>query len=202
MGDDEAGAHRVGANVILAVVQGQGPREVYDRALGRIVGGQRIVRIHAGHRGVIDDHAAADLSHQRNGDLAAIEGAVEIDIDHPFPFRDIRVRGFTEAADPSIIEQDVDLPELVDCRVEQVLNLRKIGYVGLREVGRLISFLEAEIENPLDFLPAFDPSTADHDATAFGDDFRRGRLTDTRSRHAGYDGNLAFESAHRKPPCA
>ena len=69
------------------------------------------------HRAHIDDAAAAGLVHMRQDGAGGEEGAVEMDRQHPAPFRQAEILQRMDDLDPGIADQDIHpAPGLDDCR--------------------------------------------------------------------------------------
>ncbi len=68
----------------------------------------------AGHRRVVDDHAAAALDHDRDDPASDHPGALQVDVDHGIPGVLGQLVGQAVTADARVVEQDVDAAEMVD----------------------------------------------------------------------------------------
>jgi hypothetical protein len=66
----------------------------------------------SGHGTHIDDFAVSAVFHRREDGLATIEGAFEMDIEHPIPFFRSDFWKADEIANSSIVYEDVDAVEL------------------------------------------------------------------------------------------
>src|SRR5664279_2160842 len=80
---DPARGDRVAADLLLGVVQGDPLREHHDRALRRGVDRQEWLGHEPVHRGRVDQRSAAPLEHVRDGVAAAVDRALDVDVQGP-----------------------------------------------------------------------------------------------------------------------
>src|SRR5271163_2688443 len=152
-------------------------REVHDPALCGAVNCVLPMRIEAGHRGRVDDDAAAVFLHQRSREAGAENHGLKIDLNHQMPslWWCVREAGCTDA-DAGVVVQDVEAAELRDRGFEHPARVFEPGYVGLDEDGASARAFDA-----LDgFSPAGLVEIRDHDRRTFAGEALRGCAPDSR----------------------
>src|SRR5258705_11296379 len=88
-----------------------------------------------GNRRDVDDRAAARSLHQRDREFHAQENATRIDRHQQVPGRGVEQILDPTAAEASIIDEDIELAELGEGRVDRRLPFRLAGHVEMAEYG-------------------------------------------------------------------
>src|SRR5580692_4423377 len=98
--------------------------EVDDSAFCCAVNGVLTMRIQPGHRGRVNDDAAAVFLHQRCGEAGAENDGLQIDLDYQVPslWRGVGIAGRADA-DAGVVVQDVEAAELRDGSVQHSVRV-------------------------------------------------------------------------------
>src|SRR5256885_7096739 len=111
---------------------------VHHRALGSSVEGGTRMRHEPRHRGRVDDVPALAVSHDaRQEDDDAVDGAAEVDPEHPVPVGEGRELGGPYDPDAGVVTEDVDLAET------------RFGSVCGAGVGRAVGHVEFQGQHAL-----------------------------------------------------
>jgi hypothetical protein len=192
---DPARCDRVAADALLRVVEGDPLAEHDDRAFRGRVDRQEGLGDEAVDGAGVDQRAATTAEHVRDRVAAAVDTALDVDVERPV---DDLVRDLVEDArdvDAGIVEYDVEAAPTLDGGVRVGLDLARVRDVRRNGDGRVPD----AGRRLLDRVPA--DVDAGHPGALLGEPDRRGPA-DPRAR-AGHDRHLAGQSiAHPPPPDA
>src|SRR5262245_12824586 len=163
-GHDRSRMHRVRADALARVLHGRGLRQQADGALGGLVLRAAVVGADQAELGRdVDDRSAAGPAHGRDRGLRAEEYALGIDVHRARPVLHRRVLDAAPAADPRVVDQDVESPEAARGETDGSLPVSLAGDVEPDE-GSLTAF---GLDVGLDRLAFGHQDVADDHARAF-----------------------------------
>src|SRR5580693_10411767 len=118
--------------------------EINDSAFRCAVNGVLAVRIQPGHRGRVDDDAAAVFLHQWCREASAENDGLQIDLDYQVPslWRGVGIAGRADA-DAGVVVQDVQTAELRDRGLQHSARVVEFGNIGFDEDGATAGALDA-----------------------------------------------------------
>ena len=185
------GRDGVDADVLAHVLHGQGAHEVRDGALRGRVGGGVGLAAEGGDRGDGDDVALA-LPETRNGRLAHVEDAVDVDALQQVPVRLRHLVEVGEAVHARDVAEHVEPTKALDHRVDR-------GEASLS--GADVADASCELPScRLHGIPGLCQAdlvdVEPHDLGSLGREAQRRRTPDPR-RGPREKGHLAFETTHR-----
>jgi hypothetical protein len=130
----------------------------------------------AGNRRDVDDRAAARRLHDRDRKLHSQEDTARIDRHQLIPGRGVEEILDGTAAEPGIVDQNVELVELGECGVDRRLPFRLARYVETAEDRRTVRLGDVGDDRPAlllqnvgdDHLGAFAGEDARHAGTHAG----------------------------------
>src|SRR5262245_2898274 len=139
-GHDRSRMHRVRADALARVLHGRGLRQQADGALGGLVLRATVIGADQAELGRdVDDRSAAGPAHGRDRGLRAEEYALGIDVHRARPVLHRRVLDPAPAADPRVVDQDVESPEAARGETDGSLPVSLAGDVEPDE-GSLTAF--------------------------------------------------------------
>src|SRR5262245_9747976 len=161
---DRSGMHRVRADALARVLHGGGLRQEADGALGGLVLRAAVIGAdQAELRRDVDDRSAAGPAHGRDRGLRAEEYALGVDVHRARPVLDRRVLDPAPAADPRVVDQDVESPEAARGEIDGGLPVGLTGDVEPHEGG----LTALGLDMGLDRLALGHQDVADDHARAF-----------------------------------
>ena len=86
--------------------------EPHQAPLARRIVAQPVHTAQPRDRGVVDDHARLLPDHVRDHVAGDDPGALQVGVDHRVPLGLVELVGQAVGADPGVVEEDVDPPEL------------------------------------------------------------------------------------------
>src|SRR5215469_3770160 len=147
-----------------------------------------------GDRRDIDDRATANLAHLGDRVLHPEKRAARVDVHDLVPGLGVVEVLDRAAADPGIVDQDVELAEFLDRGLDDIPPVGFVGDVEMLEARRAVG--RDNLGD--DLLALVVELVGDRDLGAFARENARGARPHAR-RGAGDQRNLAFE-AHGSPP--
>ncbi|CDN42755.1 hypothetical protein BN871_BW_00270 [Paenibacillus sp. P22] len=181
----------VGANVVLRVIDGCRFRQ---HAHGAFAGGVRAgaaAACQAGDGGDVHNGSAASFDHMRDDVFLTEEDARHIDRHRALPALDGLIQEWNGVGDAGIVDENINLSELGDRRVDDGYPVLFGGNIML-EANR---FSAERFDFLHDFLDFFFLEVGDDDLGAFFGEQKGVRFAHAACR-ACNDGYFAFESVH------
>ena len=133
VGLGEARCHAVHGDALARQLLGQGLGERGHARLGGGVVGLPEVADLTDDRGDVHHPAEALLEHLVDEHLGAVEDPVEIDGQHPAPGGVVHLHEALVRRDAGVVDEDVDVPELLQHVLRHPIGIGVIGHVGLGE---------------------------------------------------------------------
>ena len=193
VGVHRARVHGVAADLVLGVLARGHLREDPDGALAGGVGRLLVQRLaDPGHRGDVDDRAAARPAHGRDRVLGAEEDAPGVDRHDAIPLGDgALLDRHARDDDGRVVDQDVELAVAADRRLHGRLPVGLAGHVQVHVHG----VAAASADGRLDLLALVVPDVAEDDAGALLDEGLRLRRA-LPARPATDQCDLAVQLSH------
>ena len=187
------GGDAVHADVVRREVDRGRLAELHDGRLRGAVDDRARAAGGRGDRRGVHDRAAALLGHAPRRPLRAEHDALEVDTDDGVEVGEVVVDEAVElAADPRVVEHDVEAAELLDREVDRRLHVVGVAHVDALERDRV-----AQLGGEL--LTASFVDVGDDDPCVLGDEPLDGRLAEAAGS-AGDDRDLPRELPHGHAP--